>query len=143
VADTPRPTDAELLAELGPLAAVIADKVNSVPVRLCPGGTDDLVSEITLAVAVYVGRHVLPAEALELRQPPRPAERTWQVETQWNDGPWHPYGAPWSDSASAHEDFQETLAAARARTQQRTRAYRVLRATTTYAVEAEHREQPC
>lgn len=81
MADTPR-TDAELLAELGPLAAVIADKVSTVPVRHCPGGTDDLVSELTLAVAVYVGRHVLPAEALELRHPPIPADTGWVVQAQ-------------------------------------------------------------
>ena len=108
----PRATDAELLAELGPLAAVIADKVRTVPVRLGPGGTDDLVSEITLAVAVYVGRHVLPAEALELRQPPRPADRAWQVETRWDNGPWRPYGAPWTDAQDAREDYDETLATA-------------------------------
>jgi hypothetical protein len=143
VAD-PRPTDTELLAELGPLAAVIADKLRTVPVRLGPGGADDLVSEITLAVAVYVGRHVLPAEALELRQPPRPADRAWQVETRWDDGPWRPYGAPWTDAQDARADYEETLAtAATTNTHKRTRDFRLVRATTTYAVEAEHTpEQP-
>ncbi|MCX4827145.1 hypothetical protein OG746_26875 [Streptomyces sp. NBC_01016] len=66
--DKPR-TDAERLAELGPLAAVIADKLRTVPVRLGPGGADNLVSELTLAVAVYCGKHVLPAGA-----PSTPAE---------------------------------------------------------------------
>ncbi|MEV8031412.1 hypothetical protein [Streptomyces sp. NPDC086182] len=50
------------LSELGPLARVIADKVSTVPVRHCLGGTDDLVAELTLAVAVYVGREVLPPQ---------------------------------------------------------------------------------
>ncbi|MFB7711629.1 hypothetical protein [Streptomyces sp. NPDC056105] len=57
---TPR-TEAELLAELAPLAAVIADKLRTVPVRHCPGGTDDLISELTIAAAAYCGKHVLPA----------------------------------------------------------------------------------
>jgi hypothetical protein len=139
VADTPRPTDTELLAELGPLAAVIADKLRTVPVRLGPGGTDDLVSELTLAVAVYVGRHVLPAEALELRKPPRPVERTWQVETRWDDGPWRAYGAPWPDQVEAQDDFRETVAtAATVNASKRTRAFRLVRSTTSFAVEAEH-----
>lgn len=48
------------LNELQPLARVIAEKIHTVPVRHCPGGTDDLVSALTLAVAIYVSRHVLP-----------------------------------------------------------------------------------
>jgi len=61
--ETSKPaTPAPDLSELGPLARVIADKVSTVPVRHCLGGTDDLVSALTLAVAVYVGRHVLPVE---------------------------------------------------------------------------------
>ncbi|MFJ9128898.1 hypothetical protein ACIRJS_32835 [Streptomyces sp. NPDC102340] len=64
--DTPRTADAEQLAELGPLAAVIADKVHTVPVRLGPGGADNLISELTLAVAVYCGKHVLPTAPTEV-----------------------------------------------------------------------------
>lgn len=61
--DTSKPANPEPgLSALGPLARVIADKVSTVPVRHCLGGTDDLVNELTLAVAVYVGRHVLPVE---------------------------------------------------------------------------------
>ncbi|MFF0143570.1 hypothetical protein ACFYRN_45205 [Streptomyces sp. NPDC005227] len=48
------------LTALEPLARVIAEKVHNVPVRHCPGGTDDLISELTLAVAIYTSRHVLP-----------------------------------------------------------------------------------
>ncbi|MGW6481281.1 hypothetical protein ACWGDS_25870 [Streptomyces sp. NPDC055059] len=54
-------TDVDL-AELQPLAAVIAEKLRTVPVRLIGrGGADDLISELTIAVAVYCGKHVLPA----------------------------------------------------------------------------------
>lgn len=137
--DTQR-TDADLLAELAPLAGVIAGKLRTVPVRLGPGGTDDLITELTLAVAVHVGRHVLPAEALALRKPPRPTEHTWQMETRWDDGKWRTYSAPWDERDQAHEDFAETVATAMAGTgtYARTRQYRLVRATTTYAVEAEH-----
>jgi hypothetical protein len=104
VADTPRPTDAELLAELGPLAAVIADKVRTVPVRLGPGGTDDLVSEITLAVAVYVGREVLPADALALANPPRPADTEWAIEYQRHStGEWLDWGVSHPDREGAQQ----------------------------------------
>ncbi|MCX5285960.1 hypothetical protein [Streptomyces sp. NBC_00198] len=48
------------LTELQPLARIIAEKIHTVPVRHCPGGTDELVAELTLAVAIYVSRHVLP-----------------------------------------------------------------------------------
>jgi hypothetical protein len=138
VVDTPR-TDAELLAELGPLAAVIADKVHTVPVRHCPGGTDDLISEITLAVAVYVGRHVLPAEAAALANPPWPTETDWVVESQWRDGKWRHYGPARPDRADAREQYDDAVQRNGDR-----HPYRLVRSITTYAVEAEHTpEQPC
>ncbi|MET8818499.1 hypothetical protein [Streptomyces rochei] len=127
------PTDTELLAELGPLAAVIADKAHTVPVRLGPGGTDDLISELTLAVAVYVGRHVLPAEALALRNPPWPTERDWVVEAQWRDGKWRHYGPAFPDRAAALEQYEYAL-----RNNGTTHAYRLVRATTTYAIDVQH-----
>ncbi|MEV8124815.1 hypothetical protein AB0P07_11980 [Streptomyces sp. NPDC085944] len=137
MSDAPR-TDAELLAELGPLAAAIGDKVHTVPVRLGPGGADQLISEITLAVAVYVGRHVLPREALELRQPPKPTIRQWQVETRSGDGPWRAYGAPWPDHTAAREDFEEAVRTASTRRHTPRREFRLIRTTASYAVEAQH-----
>lgn len=135
--DTPR-TEAELLAELAPLAAAIGDKVHTVPVRLGPGGTDDLIIEITLAVAVYVGRHVLPREALELRRPPKPTIRQWQVETRSGDGPWRAYGAPWPNLAAARDDFEDAVRTDTARRRPLQREFRLIRTTATYAVEAQH-----
>lgn len=138
MADTPR-TDVELLAELGPLVAVIADKLAAVPVRLGPGGTDDLVTALTLAVAVYAGRHVLPADAHALANPPRPTETGWVVEAQWSDRTWRPYGAARSTRDEAHEDFAATVNTAReAGPAAREWSFRLVRATTTYAIEAEH-----
>lgn len=48
------------LTPLRPLAEVIAETVRTTPIRLCPGGTDDLISNLTVKVAAYVGREVLP-----------------------------------------------------------------------------------
>ncbi|MFF5001744.1 hypothetical protein ACFY3G_02855 [Streptomyces phaeochromogenes] len=128
-------TDEELLAELQPLAQVILDKVRTVPVRHCPGGTDDLVSELTLAIALYVGRHVLPAEAAELRNPPIPARRWWVLQTQSaHTGEWRPYSAPYDEATDAHADFNDTVA----HKGNVHRTFRVLRSATTYAVEAEY-----
>ena len=135
MADT-RPTDAELLAELGPLAAVIADKLRTVPVRLGPRGADDLISELTVAVAVYVGRHVLPADKLPLIQalanPPCPPDVEWRLMTLRRGG-WHTWLGPRDDRDEAREDYDHAVT-----THGHEWAYRLVRSTTTYAVEAEH-----
>lgn len=131
-----RPTDAALLAELGPLAAVIADKVRTVPVRLGPHGIDDLIAELTLAVAVYVGRHVLPADTQHLLQalskPPCPPREEWQVMTMRRGG-WHTWLGPRDDPEEAREDFESIVAR-----HGREWAYRLVRVVTSYAIEAEH-----
>ena len=136
MAEEPRPTDAELLAELGPLAAVIADKLRTVPVRLGPGGANDLVSELTLAVAVYVGRHVLPADTQPLLQalakPPCPPREEWQVMTMRRGG-WHTWAGPRDDRDEAREEYEDMVAR-----HGHEWAYRLVRATTSWAVEAEH-----
>ncbi|MGY0023721.1 hypothetical protein ACVHNB_32725 [Streptomyces sp. YJ-C3] len=124
-------TDTELLAELGPLAAVIADKIRTVPVRIGPGGADDLISELTIAVAVYCGKHVLPADALALANPPLPPTTEWIVEIQWHDGGWQHFAR----LTDGREQVQEAFAELAARDPH---AFRLIRATTTYAVEAEH-----
>ncbi|MGW0780374.1 hypothetical protein [Streptomyces sp. NPDC002913] len=51
------------LSPLNPLARVIADAVHNTPVRLGPGGADGLISTITIRVAAYMGREVLPQPA--------------------------------------------------------------------------------
>ncbi|MFJ4988687.1 hypothetical protein ACIP9H_33420 [Streptomyces sp. NPDC088732] len=133
---THTPTEPDL-SELGPLAAVIADTVHTVPVRLgVPGGEEDLVHALTLAVAVYVGRHVLPEEAAELLNPPAPAERAWRVMTQWRNGSWRTYGGPHGNREDAQEDYDGSVR------QSPDRSFRLVRATTTHAVEAEHIAPP-
>lgn len=72
MADTPR-TDAELLAELGPLVRVITAAMHETPITLgSPQGSADLAAMIAVRVAAYVGREVLPppdeeTKALRLR----------------------------------------------------------------------------
>ncbi|MFF9894936.1 hypothetical protein [Streptomyces longispororuber] len=127
-----RPTDAELLAELRPLAAVIADKIRTVPVRLGPGGTDDLLSELTLAVAIYCGRHVLPPDATAAAAPPHLTETSWRIETP-RGRLWRRYSGCRDTREEAHEDYAKTVEWGGAR-----QAYRLVRITTTYTVEAEH-----
>lgn len=126
--------DEELLAELGPLAAVIADKISTVPVRHCPGGTDDLISELTIAVALYVGRHVLPAEALELRHPPHPAAATWVIETQRRSGKWEDWGPGFGGREEAQQLYEQMVDGS-------PRPVRLTRRVVTFAVEAEHQPE--
>lgn len=134
MADTPRP-DVELLAELGPLAAVIADKLHTVPVRLGPGGTDDLITALTLAIALHVGRDVLPAGTLGA--PPYEPSVTRLIETQ-RRGVWARSSRDYDDPTEARTDFAQLVTERAGQ-----HACRLVRATTTYAVEAEHNpEQP-
>jgi hypothetical protein len=48
------------LPSLYPLARVIAGVVRTTPVRLGPGGVDDLICQLTVKVAAYMGREVIP-----------------------------------------------------------------------------------
>ncbi|MFF3891355.1 hypothetical protein [Streptomyces sp. NPDC001914] len=133
IIDFRHPIVAAALQELQPLAAVIADTVHTTPVRIGPGGDEDLVAELTLAVALFCARHVLPAEAAELADPPFQPTRRWVLETPSRDA-WTPYGGGYDNREDALNDFKETVA----RYQGKRRLFRVLRATTTYAVEAVH-----
>ncbi|MER6515217.1 hypothetical protein [Nonomuraea sp. NPDC001636] len=74
------------LAELGPLAQVIARTLRDTPIRLgSPDTTPDLVGALTAAVAVYIGREVLPPGALDEARPPTVA---WDVEVERSPGYW-------------------------------------------------------
>lgn len=80
------------LAELQPLASVIAETLHTVPVRIGPGGDQDLVAELTLAIAIYCARHVLPAgkPPAQDEQPATPGTLTEEQRTRLNaflDGP--------------------------------------------------------
>ncbi|MFF9199996.1 hypothetical protein ACF09L_32795 [Streptomyces sp. NPDC014779] len=74
------------LAALGPLASVIARTLRDTPIRLGdPGAASDLVGALTVAVAAYVGREVLPPGALDEARPPAVA---WDVEVETSAGEW-------------------------------------------------------
>lgn len=49
---------------LAPLASVIATTLEDVPVRLGPGGTDQLAAALTAHVAAYMGRELGPLAAV-------------------------------------------------------------------------------
>jgi hypothetical protein len=53
-------TDVEMLRELLPLYRVVEEAMRTTPVRLGPQGHEDLAAQITLRVAVWCGRNVLP-----------------------------------------------------------------------------------
>ncbi|QJT04386.1 hypothetical protein G9272_32225 [Streptomyces asoensis] len=131
MADPTSTLTTEQLNELAPLAAVIADKVSTVPVRHCLGGTDDLVAELTLAVAVYVGRHVLPAELLQLRHPPIPTDTGWIVQAQRRSGKWEDWGPAYPNRDDARRLY-ESLADGNSG------PLRLVRKVTSYVAEAEH-----
>jgi hypothetical protein len=52
-------TDTDL-ATLQPLAALIEKTIRDTPIRMGPGGTDDLTAQLTLKTCVWVGKNVLP-----------------------------------------------------------------------------------
>ena len=60
------PMDPEVLAELLPLTQVIADTVHSTHLTLGPRGDEDLICALTVTVAAWAGRHILPSRAREL-----------------------------------------------------------------------------
>ncbi|MFB6934551.1 hypothetical protein [Streptomyces chartreusis] len=90
--------------------------------------------------AVYVGRHVLPADTQPLldalTHPPCPPDTAWQVMTR--RGGWHTWLSPHADREEARADYEHAVT-----THGDKWAYRLVRVTTSYAVEAEHiPEQP-
>lgn len=52
-------TDTDL-ATLQPLAALIEKTIRDTPIRMGPGGTDDLTAQLTVKTCVWVGKNVLP-----------------------------------------------------------------------------------
>lgn len=72
-------------------------------------------------------------QALHLETPPIPTNRDWYLETQRRDGSWSRYSAVMDRSDLAERDYTETVASYGDK-----RSYRLVCATTTYAVTAEH-----
>lgn len=114
------------LSELAPLARIIAETLRDTPLRLgAPDTTADLIGALTVKVAAYIGREVLPPGALDEARPP---ETSWDVEVLRNNGKWARH--------SRHDrraDALEEHAYNEART---TRwEFRVVRATTIHTIE--------
>jgi hypothetical protein len=87
------------------------------------------------------------AEALgaqyELRQlllgaaPEIPTVRVWQIEARRASGAWTPWSGATVDGPDAHADYAETVAE-----YGHLRPYRVVCATTTHGIEAQHQPEP-
>jgi hypothetical protein len=52
--------DTAELAVLAPLATLIEKTIRDTPIRMGPGGTDDLTAQLTVKTCVWVGKNVLP-----------------------------------------------------------------------------------
>ncbi|MDJ0460627.1 hypothetical protein [Streptomyces sp. H27-C3] len=115
------------LSELAPLAQVIAKALRDTPIRLGgPDTTPELVGALTVAVAVYIGRDVLPPRALDEARPPA---TTWTVESLRASGQWTRYSAPYERRSEALEDH------ASCEEGPGKWAYRVVRTTTITTIE--------
>jgi hypothetical protein len=55
--------DTTELAVLAPLAGLIEQTIRDTPIRMGPGGTDDLTAQLTVKTCVWVGKNVLPRTA--------------------------------------------------------------------------------
>lgn len=117
-------------AALGPLRDVIARTMRNTPVRLGPGGTDALADELTLAVAIYTAREVLPPGLLD---PDSAITSQWEVQTPFK-GRW----LRWSQPHDNLDEAREELAYMESR---RTAAVRLMRVTTIRTVEPAAPEQ--
>ncbi|WP_435610006.1 NUDIX hydrolase [Streptomyces sp. C10-9-1] len=70
---------------LAPLAALIAQIVRDTPIRMGPGGTDDLTAQLTVRTCVWIGKNVLPrTRSLAAFVNDVDAERQAQL-TKWGD----------------------------------------------------------
>lgn len=114
--------------ELAPLARVIANTLRDTPIRIgAPDTVPELVGALTVAVAAYIGREVLPPGALDTT---RPMETTWTVEAQRRStGQWVPHSRTYDNRAEAMEQQVYALA------NHPQWPYRVVRATTIYTIE--------
>ncbi|MER7815621.1 hypothetical protein [Streptomyces sp. NPDC096153] len=118
--------DLTTAAELAPLARVIARTLHDTPIHLGdPNAVPDLVGALTVAVAVYIGRDVLPPGALDEARPP---QTEWTVETQRANGRWGQWSAPYGDLGEALDDFARSAESAK-------RPFRVVRTTTITTIE--------
>ena len=91
------PTDQELDA-LRPLANLVAEKVATVPVRHCLGGTDQLVTELVLAISVYMGRQLGPDAGVLAEV---------QAERERQDAKWGEQNHPDGTGNKSQQDYAE------------------------------------
>lgn len=115
------------LAELGPLSRVIARTLRDTPIRLGdPDTTPGLVGALTVAVAAYIGREVLPSGELDQA---RPVEAVWVVEGRGRNDEWTPWSGPLDSRTDALQGCATAAGVVAAR------EFRVVRHTTITTIE--------
>ncbi|MFD3717237.1 hypothetical protein [Streptomyces sp. NPDC058674] len=115
------------LSPLAPLRGLIARTFATTPVHLGPGGTEALVDELTLAVAIYTAREVLPSGLLDADNA---VNSQWEVQIRRNGvEQWERWSRAYDDLGQAREElaYQES---------RRTSHFRLVRVTTIRTVEA-------
>lgn len=70
-------------------------------------------------------------------EPARPPLTEWHIDSRWNDGAWKPWTPAYPEQGDARERFDLMTSTGLGRW-----PLRLVRATTTYAVEAEHQASP-
>ncbi len=113
------------LAGLGPLRDLIARTMAATPVRLGPDGADALIDDLTLAVAVYTAREVLPPGLLDAAAE---VSSVWDVEFKFR-GRWAVDTPTYDSRAEAEQRMAEQQS-------YRQEERRVVRVTTIRTVEA-------
>ena len=89
--------------------------------------------------AIRAALEAAEAPAPETHQPVKPTSHTWTFEVCYDGDKWHGCGPTYDDSVfgNAHETAQEDFLH-RAENDKQRRRFRMIRATTTHVVEAEH-----
>jgi len=101
------------LSPLAPLATLIEQTIRDTPIRMGPGGTDDLTAQLTVKACVWVGKNVLPrTKGLAAFVNAVDGERQRQL-TKWGDQH-HPDGTGlpvYQHSANRYRDHADRAAA--------------------------------
>jgi hypothetical protein len=100
-------TPADELAVLAPLATLIEKTIRDTPIRMGPGGTDDLTAQLTVKTCVWVGKNVLPrTEGLAVFIADVDTERQRQL-AKWGDQE-HPNGTGITEAQQELADHART-----------------------------------
>jgi hypothetical protein len=99
-------TDTDPIAVLAPLTQTIEEIVRNTPIRLGPGGTDQLAADLTVRTAVWIGKNVLPrTKGMAAFVNEVDAERQRQL-AKWGDQH-HPDGTGWQRFGATAQHWKD------------------------------------